>query len=343
MDPAPTMHTTKEVEAVVDTILHGNNNFVSTLDHLPCDLIRSLWIIQMLGLKMDRLQRRLSQTAKVAQHDPTETAKIGRLLLRNSKEAEAESKYALSLLQNHLGILHDDINISHILKSKLPGWTSEAVEQRWKQWGDFKRNFLNERKKVDNENVFTTFQLPNDDSDNDSDSDERNGNGNRSNSSSTTSTSSSAGLKIKLNLKPHSTSNKSNGTKRKAGPLPLSSNSHKKTKIAKPAPAAPASVKQKRATISRKEVTKKPEIIPSDLEEQIEEDTEEHYCFCGGPSFGRMVACENEKCPHQWFHFKCVGLTRNPEGEWFCSQTCKDEYYRTIASKKKNKKKKKRW
>jgi hypothetical protein len=25
-------------------------------------------------------------------------------------------------------------------------------------------------------------------------------------------------------------------------------------------------------------------------------------------SFGRMIGCDNENCPTEWFHFPCVGL-----------------------------------
>ena len=31
-----------------------------------------------------------------------------------------------------------------------------------------------------------------------------------------------------------------------------------------------------------------------------------------------MVACDNEECPTEWFHYECVGLASAPTGEWFC-------------------------
>jgi inhibitor of growth protein 3 len=39
-----------------------------------------------------------------------------------------------------------------------------------------------------------------------------------------------------------------------------------------------------------------------------------------------MVACDNDSCPYEWFHWKCVGLTREPVGTWFC-----DECRKTLA------------
>jgi len=45
---------------------------------------------------------------------------------------------------------------------------------------------------------------------------------------------------------------------------------------------------------------------------------EPHYCSCQRISFGEMIACENEACPIEWFHYECVGLTEEPTGKWYC-------------------------
>lgn len=55
--------------------------------------------------------------------------------------------------------------------------------------------------------------------------------------------------------------------------------------------------------------------LPAGVQE--EEDTE-LYCFCQKISFGNMVACDNEKCERQWFHWACVGVDEEPVGEWLC-------------------------
>lgn len=47
---------------------------------------------------------------------------------------------------------------------------------------------------------------------------------------------------------------------------------------------------------------------------------EEHWCVCGGPSEGYMIACENDKCPIEWFHIGCVGLKKKDMNKsWYCS------------------------
>ncbi|KAJ9142190.1 Chromatin modification-related protein [Pleurostoma richardsiae] len=42
------------------------------------------------------------------------------------------------------------------------------------------------------------------------------------------------------------------------------------------------------------------------------------YCLCQNVSFGDMVACDNDACPYEWFHWSCVGLKSEPNGTWFC-------------------------
>lgn len=43
------------------------------------------------------------------------------------------------------------------------------------------------------------------------------------------------------------------------------------------------------------------------------------YCLCQKVSFGDMIACDNEECPYEWFHWACVGLKSEPVGgTWYC-------------------------
>eukprot|EP00698_Gefionella_okellyi_P012259 TRINITY_DN3295_c0_g1_i1.p1 TRINITY_DN3295_c0_g1~~TRINITY_DN3295_c0_g1_i1.p1 ORF type:complete len:325 (+),score=83.18 TRINITY_DN3295_c0_g1_i1:367-1341(+) len=52
--------------------------------------------------------------------------------------------------------------------------------------------------------------------------------------------------------------------------------------------------------------------------EVLADPSEPRYCVCGGVSHGDMVACDNEDCPYEWFHYECVGVTKAPNTEWFC-------------------------
>jgi inhibitor of growth protein 3 len=44
------------------------------------------------------------------------------------------------------------------------------------------------------------------------------------------------------------------------------------------------------------------------------------YCLCQNVSFGDMVACDNDDCPYEWFHWSCVGLKSEPNGTWYCPE-----------------------
>ena len=45
------------------------------------------------------------------------------------------------------------------------------------------------------------------------------------------------------------------------------------------------------------------------------------YCICNQVAYGDMVACENENCVTEWFHYKCVNLYKTPKSNWLCP-TC---------------------
>ncbi|KAL4753424.1 hypothetical protein BDW72DRAFT_201558 [Aspergillus terricola var. indicus] len=57
--------------------------------------------------------------------------------------------------------------------------------------------------------------------------------------------------------------------------------------------------------------------IDDEEEDEGNEDTKV-YCTCRTVSHGDMVACDNDDCKFEWFHWKCVGLTREPVGKWYC-------------------------
>lgn len=49
-----------------------------------------------------------------------------------------------------------------------------------------------------------------------------------------------------------------------------------------------------------------------------EEESEPVYCLCKQVAHGEMIACDNEDCPIEWFHYACVNLTRKPRNSWIC-------------------------
>ncbi|KAI1213313.1 uncharacterized protein F4807DRAFT_258806 [Annulohypoxylon truncatum] len=60
-----------------------------------------------------------------------------------------------------------------------------------------------------------------------------------------------------------------------------------------------------------------------DIEDEDEDEEEKHgndkrYCVCRRKESGTMIACDNNACPYEWFHWKCVGLRSKPRGKWLC-------------------------
>lgn len=50
----------------------------------------------------------------------------------------------------------------------------------------------------------------------------------------------------------------------------------------------------------------------------LSEEPNEAFCFCKKGSVGNMIACDGDDCDIEWFHWKCVGLTEDPKGSWYC-------------------------
>ncbi len=73
--------------------------------------------------------------------------------------------------------------------------------------------------------------------------------------------------------------------------------------------------------------------VDVDMDEEEDDDEEEEesaeadadaddrkYCTCRSVSYGNMVACDNDDCPYEWFHWQCVGMTKEPIGKWYCEE-----------------------
>lgn len=54
--------------------------------------------------------------------------------------------------------------------------------------------------------------------------------------------------------------------------------------------------------------------------EDDEGGDDKKYCLCHNVSYGDMVACDNDNCPYEWFHWSCVGLKSEPNGTWYCPE-----------------------
>jgi hypothetical protein len=66
---------------------------------------------------------------------------------------------------------------------------------------------------------------------------------------------------------------------------------------------------------------RKSDKINAESSETTVDPNEPLYCTCNRIAFGDMIACDNEDCAIEWFHYPCVNLTRKPRNSWVCP-TC---------------------
>ena len=80
----------------------------------------------------------------------------------------------------------------------------------------------------------------------------------------------------------------------------------------------------RRKGVSRKRRSER-KSSPSQLEIDPPDPEEPRYCSCNEVSYGDMIGCDNNNCPIEWFHFRCVNLTAKPKGKWFCPNCTMDK------------------
>lgn len=334
-----------------------NSSFISTVDHLPADIIRSLWVLQSINIKVEKCKIELNTLLAQYKDQLPEllTSKYIQLHQRIKylkSEAIAESKALNNQLVCHKILLHEQTSQLFQLKNKT---THNDVNR-------LGNKELREKLKLhykDNPLISQVEALKERES-------------NKSNSSQ------KVILKLPKLMK-HNDGLKNNKSLQKTTPIKLKmTDENKNTRLSKTRPkrkvvAINPTIKQdKRASntsrtrmksttlepVKSRPVTEQ-SLVNDELytgEEQAagDEDTQK-YCFCKQGSFGNMIACDNEEsCPNgEWFHYKCVGLQNVVEAlkftvgkeKWFCSEFCRARYKESQeqAPKPAKKKKKRRW
>ena len=59
----------------------------------------------------------------------------------------------------------------------------------------------------------------------------------------------------------------------------------------------------------------------------------EQFCYCRQEESGQMIACDNDNCPYQWFHFECLQMTAPPKSrKWFCPDCQKEKKNKKVKT-----------
>ena len=70
---------------------------------------------------------------------------------------------------------------------------------------------------------------------------------------------------------------------------------------------------------------KRRKFTPADAVSDMPVDPNEPtYCLCHQVSYGEMIACDNEDCSTEWFHFACVNLKAKPKTKWYVDNVYRD-------------------
>lgn len=312
--------TSSSMTTIQLTTTSVNNSFISTVDHLPCDVIRSLWFIQSCNIRiskekkdLDLILRNLSSNPpkEVEEHKEAinNLVKIRTKIKRYTAESIQESRALNNQLITHKLCLHEELSqLQQVVESKISNANDDSREKEElekKLREHYHKNPLTSQLEAIQEQKELKVKPK------------------------------STGLKLVLKV-PHMQKSK------------LSKKSSSNKVILNP---------KKVPKVSKLPLKKGVNVQPKFIEEEIipvVEDTNK-YCFCKQPSFGDMIGCDNEdSCPNgDWFHYKCVGLLNRVEAlkfatgkqKWFCSDGCRKAVEEKEERKKdmKKKKKKRKW
>lgn len=302
-----------EEQIITSVILHSssiNNAFISTVDHLPCDVIRSLWLLQACNISLDKEKNKLNSLLLKLQHPGPERIDrsqiVSEILLIKKKvhvlnaESIEESKALYNQLITHKLSLNDELQQLHTIADSSRSTDNNSVNDklRIQLKEHYKANpLVSQREALKEQQSLKS----------------------KPNSSRTAS-----GIKLVLKIPRKMTSVHKNKIKK----LPQKKDTKKKV---------------------QKRVVAQPEPI-LEPEPVIEDDSVYCFCKQPslGDMIGcdNEDSCPNG----DWFHYKCVGLLNRVDAlkyttgkqKWFCSDHCRSVVMGNKKESDPKKKKKKR-
>lgn len=353
------------------------STYISTIDHLPCDIIRSLWLVQACNILADNAAEQLHNYLKQRSPDSwnvsstEELVKLARtyseqrsLIERCNAEGLAEIEALNDILNAHKEELDHSVSNLAAFESGVPSHNKSDQDKLQTQLKEhyakiplvsqvealqeeqLSPNVIIRRVSDQQGKLKIIFKIPRDVKPRKTT--------NNSKPKSTISyddgddefdddlmNDTDAIIKSKLKLRSRSQSLEPVLLNRRGRKQIYKS---KETNLSKPI----RSTRSAGATKSKTYI----ESSPLNDEGYNEATPEPTYCFCHQPSFGSMIACDNSKCPNgEWFHYKCVGILNKVEAlkltkqKWYCKDSCKlqSEEDERIKKLKGMKRKHKKW
>lgn len=309
-----------EEQIITSVIQHSssiNNAFISTVDHLPCDVIRSLWLVQACNISLDHQKAKLNSLLLKLQEPNQEGLEkkeiISEILLIKKKlrvlndESIEESKALYNQLITHKLSLKDELQQLHTIANSS---RESGLE--------IEHNSANNQLRAQLKEHYKAHPL----------------------------------VSQREALKEQSMKTKTNSIRAPSGIKLVLKIPNKKGSLSASRVKKPAQKKDKSKKSRQRVILPQPEPL-FEPAPAAEEDSNV-YCFCKQPSFGDMIGCDNEEsCPNgDWFHYKCVGLLNRVDAlkyttgkqKWFCSDHCRSVVMgnKKVSDSKKKKKRRRR-
>lgn len=289
------------------------NTYLSTIDHLPCDIVRSLWVVQSCNIAASNERQKLHELLEKHPYQdmPQDPARqevglqyeeLKSAIFAHNREAYAEMAALAKTLEAHRKSLRRDIALLQAAAQYTPASQEEEAQEllRKQLAAHYKSQPLASQVKALQERNLKDLgkvvikHTPG----------------------------KHTGMKIILKM-----------------PAKHSKLSHKKLSVRS------EHKETKRIVIKPPPVAEAPLVESTPLTPiPVNPAEPETFCFCHQPSFGDMIACDNQKCTNgEWFHYKCVGLTKAEaqkydKHKWYCGAACKAAAEAAMLRKRKRKK-----
>lgn len=309
------------------------NAFISTVDHLPCDLIRSLWFIQTCNTEAEKLHQKLKEKQQASKLEPQSLVELRERIIQLQQEAiaETESIYNQLFVQKHF-LQIEKCQLERINVTRTQQEIDRRLQLREALEKHYAENPLKSQvealKEQQSRGKVKDYSLKREVMPFKEGKDDK------------------TKLKLILKLPPKSRDRPPKPAKAlkltilKDGKVRVQKKHSKPSTSPSRKPSKAISTLMPKRKPEEKNEEEEEERKPAEFDVAIDEEV---YCICRQPSFGNMIACDNKECPNgEWFHYKCVGLLNRVEAlqyskgrkRWYCSQECRESVNQRIQSKR---------
>ncbi|EGV60765.1 hypothetical protein CANTEDRAFT_100110 [Yamadazyma tenuis ATCC 10573] len=289
-----------------------NSSFISTVDHLPADVVRSLWLLQSINITIDKhkaaVHRIFLDHSEITPELRSQCFQLNQQINRLNLESVQESRALYNQLVAHKLSLWEEINHLTTMQHKLQNTHQNKMAN--KELREKLNEHYKNRPLISSSEALKEHKLLHQSVEKKPPS-----------------------LKLFLKI-----------------PKGLSKASGQSTRPSRQ--RAIASTTPHHRPVPGPELVPPPSPSSTLTWSQQFEPTERYCFCKQGSFGDMIGCDNEDACPNgDWFHYKCVGLNNRVEAlkytvgkqKWFCSEFCRSAYNEKIQTKRKKKKRSKGW